>query len=94
MGKLTTVYNGDYYYSHLHSTMCNFIMIDTHATKPEALKHIEYNARAHRYEYNDEDMDEGNNCPKYRTRHGTSLRHANVLYRFRHCLLILLKDES
>ena len=43
MGELTTAYNGDRYYSHLHCTMCGFIMINTHATKPEALKHIEYN---------------------------------------------------
>ena len=40
MGKLTTAYNGDRYYSHLHCTTCGFIMIDTHATKAEALKHI------------------------------------------------------
>jgi hypothetical protein len=43
IGELTTVYNSDYYYSHLHCTMCNFIMINIHITKLEALKHIEYN---------------------------------------------------
>jgi hypothetical protein len=43
MGELTTAYNGDRYYSHLHCTMCKFIIINTYATKPEALKHIEYN---------------------------------------------------
>jgi hypothetical protein len=43
MGELTTAYNSDCYYSHLHCTMCKFVIIDTYATKPEALKHIEYN---------------------------------------------------
>ena len=43
MGELTTAYNGDRYYSHLHCTTCGFIMINTHATKSEALKYIEYN---------------------------------------------------
>jgi len=36
-------YNSNHYYSYLHCTTSGFIMIDTHATKPEALKHIEYN---------------------------------------------------